>query len=93
MFKAVSDLYPLCRSITGRGVRDTLDYIQKYLPDLTIQSVPSGAKAFDWIVPDEWTIQDAFITDESGERIVDFQKHNLHVVGYSVPVDKLLTLE
>ena len=93
MYKMVSDLYHICRSITGPGVRETLSYIQKIIPKLSIQSVPSGTQAFDWTVPNEWTIRDAFIADESGKRIVDFQKHNLHVVGYSEPVDKWLTLE
>jgi len=93
MHEWAKDLFPICRSITGPGVRETLRYINDILPELNIQSVPSGTKAFDWIVPEEWTINDAFITDESGQRIVDFQKHNLHILGYSEPVDKWLTLD
>ena len=93
MHSWAGDLFPICRSITGPGVRETLKYVQNILPELKIHSVPSGTRAFDWTVPDEWMIHDAFITDESDKRIVDFQKHNLHILGYSEPVDKWMTLE
>ena len=89
----VIELLPICRSITGPGLCETLKYIQKQIPELKVHSVASGTPVFDWTVPDEWTIRDAFITDESGQRIVDFKKHNLHVVGSSEPVDIWLSLK
>ncbi len=88
-----SDLFPLCRSITGNGNRETLKYLKKILPDMTIHEAPSGTKAFDWTVPDEWNINDAYIDNEKGNRIVDFKNSNLHVVSYSEPVDTWLSLE
>ena len=93
MLKHAMELFPICRSITGPGVRQTLKYLKNILPKLTIHSVPSGTQAFDWIVPNEWIIRDAFIADESGKRIVDFNKHNLHIVSYSEPVNKQMKLE
>lgn len=91
MHALMADLFPICRSITGNGVRETLRVIQRRIP-FTIVEVPSGTTAFDWIIPKEWNIADAYVLDESGKKIVDFQKSNLHVVGYSVPVNKTVSL-
>jgi aminopeptidase-like protein len=86
-----ADLYPICRSITGDGVRRTLTAIQTRIP-LKIFEVPTGADVFDWTIPKEWNIRDAYIKNARGERIVDFQRCNLHVLNYSVPVHERMPL-
>ena len=91
MYRWAQDLFPINRSITGAGVRDTLAYLGNLLPGLTIHAVPTGTQAFDWIVPDEWTIRDAYIADEAGNKVVDYNNNNLHVLGYSEPVDAWLS--
>lgn len=85
-------LFPICRSLTGQGVVKTLQIIQEFLPDLEIKQVPTGTACFDWEVPMEWNIRDAYIVDPQGHKIVDFNESNLHVVGYSVPVDREYSL-
>jgi aminopeptidase-like protein len=84
MVGLMADLYPICRSITGDGVRQTLDRIRQEIP-IEIQEVPSGTQVFDWVVPHEWNIREAHIKNASGETILDFRNSNLHVVGYSIP--------
>jgi aminopeptidase-like protein len=86
-----SELYPICRSITGDGIRRTLSMIQKRIP-LQISEVPSGTPVFDWTVPKEWNIRDAYVKAPDGKRIVDFQQSNLHVLNYSSPVHKTMQL-
>jgi aminopeptidase-like protein len=87
----IAEAYPICRSITGDGVRRTLRMIQERIP-LEIREVPTGTQVFDWTVPKEWSIHDAWIKDPSGNKVVDFQDCNLHVLSYSVPVHEKLPL-
>ena len=89
----INKLWPVYRSLTGNGNRKTLNIIKEYLPELQITEVPSGERIFDWIVPDEWNIKDAYIITPSGEKIADFKKNNLHVVGYSSPLNKEVSLD
>jgi len=91
MYRLMSRLYPICRSITGNGFRETLKIIKEHIP-LEVCEIPTGTKVFDWTVPKEWNIRDAFIKDSKGERIIDFHKSNLHVVSYSLPVKRRMSL-
>ena len=91
MYRLMEELYPICRSITGKGVRDTLRMIGRHVP-LEIHEVPTGTEVFDWVVPREWNITDAYVSDARGNRIIDFQKSNLHVMNYSRPVRTTLSL-
>ena len=86
-----AELYPICRSITGDGIRRTLAMIRGRIP-LQISEVPSGTWVFDWAIPKEWNIRDAYIKDASGKRIVDFHQSNLHVLNYSTPVHATMSL-
>lgn len=85
------ELYPINRSITGQGVRDTLALVSRVLP-LEIDAIPSGTSVFDWTIPDEWNLHEAYIEDSSGQRIVDVANHNLHILGYSTPIDTTMPL-
>ena len=86
------ELFPICRSITGDGVRETLQIIAGQVPGLEVHEVPSGTQVFDWTVPREWNIRDAYVLDPRGNKIIDFGASNLHVVGYSVPVNRKVSL-
>jgi len=92
MWSLVEKLFPINRSITGNGVRQTLKILSEQIP-LKIHEVPTGTKVFDWTIPQEWNLRDAYIIDPQGNKIADFKKCNLHVVGYSVPIDRTLTLD
>jgi aminopeptidase-like protein len=91
LHECIADLYPICRSITGDGVRETLRRLQRVTP-ITVHEVPSGSAAFDWTVPLEWNVRDAFVKNSKGERVIDFRRSNLHVVSYSVPVHRRMRL-
>jgi aminopeptidase-like protein len=91
MHALVTELYPICRSITGDGFRETLSKLAQLVP-LEVKEVPSGTRVFDWTVPKEWNIRDAWVANSSGERVIDFRRHSLHVVNYSTPVRKRMTL-
>lgn len=96
MYKLACDLFPIYRSITGDGVRETFDVIDNYIGpkwSLNRYEVPTGKKVFDWIIPREWRINEAYIEDKNGNRIIDFKVNSLHVMGYSTPIDKWVTKE
>lgn len=92
LYQLIAELYPICRSITGDGFRKTLGVLSQYIP-LDIQEVPTGTQVFDWTVPREWNIKDAYIKNSRGKKIVDFTASNLHVVNYSVPVHQTVSLQ
>jgi aminopeptidase-like protein len=85
MHTFAAELFPICRSITGDGVRATLDIVAEHVP-LQLHEVPTGTEVLDWTIPQEWNIRDAWVKDAAGNRVVDFREHNLHVVSYSEPV-------
>lgn len=91
-FELMATLFPICRSITGNGVRATLDCVERWIP-LERSEVPTGTPVLDWEVPREWNIRDAYVADRDGRRLIDFKAHNLHVVNYSVPVRRVMTRE
>ena len=85
-------LYPICRSITGDGVRQTLSILREYT-DFSVQEIPSGTVCYDWTVPDEWNVRDAYVLDSTGKRVIDYRANTLHLVSYSVPVDAVLPFD
>jgi len=93
MYDWAVDLFPINRSLSGDGVRQTLQYIKNIIPELEINEVPSGASCFDWTIPQEWNCNDGYIIDPDGNKICAFKANNLHIVGYSIPIDKEIELE
>ncbi len=91
MYEFIRTLYPICRSITGAGLRETLKQISEHIP-LQIREVATGTEVFDWTVPKEWNIRDAYVKNRTGKRVIDFRKSNLHVVSYSIPVKTTLSM-
>lgn len=93
IYNLAKELFPICRSITGNGTRETLRILKRECEDLNIYEVKSGTQVFDWTVPREWNIKEAYIEDEYGNEIINMKNNNLHVLGYSIPVDKWVDLE
>jgi len=91
MMALIEELFPICRSITGNGVRQTLETLRRFIP-IEVNEVPSGTGVLDWTVPPEWNIRDAYIVDPDGRRVVDFAANNLHIVQYSRPIDAMIPL-
>jgi len=92
LYKLVAELYPICRSITGDGLRRTLEVIDREIGGLEVSEVPTGTQVLDWTVPREWNVRDAWVADAAGRRVIDFQVSNLHLVSYSTPVRARLSL-
>ncbi|MBD2078558.1 DUF4910 domain-containing protein [Leptolyngbya sp. FACHB-17] len=92
LHRFAAELYPICRSITGDGFRETLRQIERFIP-LKRFEIPTGTQVFDWTVPREWNIRDAYVKNSRGDRVIDFQQCNLHVVNYSIPVHQTMSLE
>ena len=86
-------IFPICRSLTGNGNRKTLNILKSKIPNLQILEIPSGKKVFDWIIPPEWNIKDAYIKDENGNKVINFKENNLHIVNYSIPISKKIKLK
>ena len=91
MIKWAKDLFPICRSITGNGQRKTMKYFKKINPEFKTIKFKTGKRIYDWQIPKEWNIEDAYIQHESGRKFAEFKKNNLHIVGYSTPIDKVMS--
>ncbi len=91
-YALISEMYPICRSITGNGFRQTMEILRRHI-SLELHEVPSGTQVFDWTIPKEWNIRDAYVKNSKGERVIDFQKSNLHVLNYSIPVRRTMSLD
>ena len=92
IYQLIEKLFPICRSITGNGVRETLNIIKRIIP-INVKEIASGTEINTWKIPKEWNINDAYILDKNKEKIIDFKKNNLHVVNYSIPVNRIITFK
>ena len=92
IFSLMEELYPICRSITGEGVRKSLKILKKII-GLNIFEVSTGTKVFDWKVPNEWNIKDAYVKNKKGKKIIDFKESNIHLVSYSIPINEKISLK
>ena len=93
MFDLAKKLFPICRSITGNGIRQTFDILKKYQPKLRTEEIPTGTECFDWKIPREWNIEDAYLIDPDGKKFAKFKDNNLHILNYSIPIDIEMDLE
>ena len=93
IFNLAKKIFPINRSLTGEGNRITLKIIKNIIPNLKIKEIPSLTKVSDWKIPLEWNVKEAYIIDPKGKKILDFKKNNLHLVGYSMPINKVITFE
>ena len=92
IYELAKKLWPLNRSITGNGLRQTLKLLNEVCPKIKVHEIKSGKKVFDWIIPKEWNVSEAWIKNSKGEKIIDFKKNNLHLLGYSEPINKKVNL-
>ncbi len=92
MYDLIKELFPICRSITGNGVRKSLQIVNKHIP-IEIKEITSGTVVYDWTIPKEWNIRDAYVKDSNGKKIIDFKISNLHVLNYSIPIHKKISLD
>lgn len=93
MYDLAGRLFPLYRTITGNGFRQSLQILMEEVPQIEVHEIPSGTQAFDWNVPKEWNIRDAYVETLEGEKVIDFKQNNLHILGYSIPIDKMVPRE
>ncbi len=91
MYVLANELFPICRSITGNGVRETFAILARELPGLQVHEVTTGTQCFDWTIPNEWNVSEAYIATMEGKRVLDFKDSNIHLVGYSEPIDKIIS--
>src|SRR4051812_45319962 len=93
IYQLATELFPICRSITGEGVRQTFDILKREIPELKTYEIASGTQCNDWTIPKEWSIKEAYVIDPDGKKIIDYKINNLHIVSYSAAFNGELSLE